>query len=334
MLAHNAEHFGTLPTGEEVRSVTIFNGGCQAKVMSYGASLLELRLDGVGHSVVLGSPTFKPYLTKMRYFGAIVGRVANRIKGGVLTLDGKSHALDRNEEGKQTLHGGGAGTGLRNWHFDHIGADRCSLSCVLEDGEDGFPGLINISVEYRLEENGTLVVDLAAEAEAKTVCNLAHHSYWCLDGAEDCGAHQLWIDADHYLPVDDLKIPTGEVSAVENTGFDFKQARRLNPAHPIDHNFCLNGADAGLRKICQVITENVGLDIYSDQPGLQVYDASAMDTAPYEGHGGRSYGAFAGLALEPQKWPDAQHNAHFPSIILEKGLRYQQRSAFHAYRRT
>lgn len=321
--------FGTTPGGEDVAIVQIRNGGAAANLMTWGASLQDFRLGGVDNALVLGSPDLAPYFGTMRYFGAMVGRVANRIAGGRAMLNGLRLSLDRNENGVTTLHGGQTGTGVVNWRLDRQDETSCRFALDLADGQDGFPGRLALHVTYALEDDGALRIDAEGRSDAPTYCNLAHHSYWNLDGSPDISGHRMVVDAERYLPVDDQLIPTGERAPVDGTRFDFRGPRPVWKAGDalLDHNFCLDHP-GGLAKACTLRTPSVQLDVETTEPGLQVYEGAALDTAPARGHGGSPYGARAGVALEPQGWPDAPNRPDFPSVLLLPGDTYRQTTRF------
>ena len=327
-----AERFGSGPDGETVHRVTLANGGVTARIMTWGAGLTELRLGGTGHSLVLGSSEFAPYLSVMRSFGVIVGRVANRIAGGRAPLNGRMLDLERNENGVTTLHGGERGAGSANWRLDGHDASSCRLSIRLADGQGGFPGNLDLMATYRLEPDGAQTLTVEGRTDAPTFCNPANHAYWNLDGTPDLSGHRLTVHAQTYLPVDSHKIPLGPIQPVDGTRFDFRNARSviLPGDGLLDHNFCLDGG-AALRPACRLEASTIILDVATSEPGLQLYEGAHINTAPFFGHGGQPYGRNAGLAIEPQRWPDAPNHPGFPSILLLPGQTYQQVSRFHAH---
>ena len=244
--------FGRMPDGTPVERVTLRGGGLTAHVLTYGAVVQDLRLDGHDAPLVLGFDSFAPYLTRSPYFGATAGRCANRIRDGHLEMDGKTYQLDRNFLGKHTLHGGAASIGKRLWRMDKTAEDRVRLAITMDDGEMGFPGRVEARVHFALLAGGVFDIVMEAEADAPTLCNLAHHSYFALDGSGTISDHLLRIDAETYLPVDDELIPTGDVRPVDGTGFDFRAPRPVSQAHPIDHNFCLSKARTALRPVARL----------------------------------------------------------------------------------
>lgn len=326
-ISANPSEFGLGPDGSPVQRVTLSNGQLQLKLITWGASIQDLRLDGLDHPLVLGSESFAPYLGSMRYFGAIVGRVANRIAGAATTLEGRGLALDANEKGITTLHGGIEGAGCQNWvlagHDDH----SARFTLMMPDGHMGFPGNLQVLAEYRL--NGMAIeVEITASSDATTLCNFAQHTYWSLDGRPDLSGHELQINADRYLPVDEAQIPLGASVPVAGTGYDFRNPHPVMGRAQIDHNFCLNTGDAQMHEACRLSVEGLELVVETNEPGLQIYDAAGHDTAPDIGLTAAPYGAFSGLAIEPQRWPDAPNKPEYPSVVLRAGETYRQVSRF------
>lgn len=323
------EVFGKLANGEPVHRVRIEGGGLTAWVLDYGALLQDLRLEGHAPPLVLGFSSFAPYPTLSPYFGAIVGRCANRVRRGHLDLDGVTYQLDCNEGGKHTLHGGVCGFGSRLWQIENLQENAVTLSLVSNDGDMGFPGRLVAFVTYTLLPGGILDVTMRASGDAPTLCNLAHHSYFNLDGADSIKDHLLQIDASHYLPVYEDLIPTGEQSAVAGTRFDFTTPRAVGGAFPLDHNYCLSEQAQPLRPVAWLHSTRsaVRMECRTTEPGLQVYDGGGIDIA-LPGLTGSPMGPHAGLALEPQKWPDANHNPGFQQAVLRPGETYRQQSQY------
>ena len=311
--------FGRLPDGQTVQRISISGGGLTAHILTYGATVQDLRLDGVAYPLVLGSPTLLPYLTDFRYFGAIVGRFANRIAGGQFDLDGQTYALNCNDGGVQTLHGGALGAGQLVWTLGAVTPQSVTLTLDMADGHMGFPGNMSVQATYALPGDGALRVEIKARTDAATPCSFAHHGYFNLDAAGSVLDHQLQIDADHYLPVDVGLIPTGQVADVSNTPFDFR-AGRLIGTHGFDHNMCLSQTRQVLRNVAHLRgTSGVALTVSTTEPGLQVYDGQKIPARGLEGLEGRRYGPHGGLALETQIWPDAPNQPEFPNGILRPG---------------
>ncbi|MTD99992.1 galactose-1-epimerase [Paracoccus sp. YIM 132242] len=315
---------GTLSDGRSVDRLTLTGGGLTAQVLTLGATVQDLRMDGVDYPLVLGCPDPADYLDDGLYMGAIVGRFANRIGGARFTLDGCEHRTDPNFRGRHTLHGGSHGTNRHLWTVEQAGEDRAILSLVLPDGDMGFPGTLSIRADITLRE-GALIFDLSAETDAPTPCNLAHHGYFNLDGGGDVRNHRLRVAADRYLPVDGDLIPL-DPAPVQGTRFDFRQARRIEPGE-YDHNFCLSDGPAAPRVVADLTGQSgIRMQIETDQPGLQVYDGVHFGGLP--GLDGRRYDRFAGVALETQGWPDAPNRPDFPPAILRPGEIWRSHTAY------
>lgn len=323
------EEFGTLPSGETVHQLTLTGGGLTAHLLTSGAVLQDLRLEGHDSPLVLGFPDFEPYLSRSPYFGAIAGRCANRIAGGQAVINGARFQLDRNDLGKHCLHGGADSMGKRLWRVEGHGPHHAVMAVTLPDGHMGFPGTMTARITFQLLRGGVLDIDIEAWTDAPTLCNLAHHSYFVLDDGPTISDHLLKVAATGYLPVDDELIPTGEVRDVAGTAFDFRDFAPVGRAHPVDHNFCLSQERAPLRPVAWLksLRSGVTMECRTTEPGLQVYDGAKINI-DLPGLTGRSMNAHAGIALEPQVWPDAVHHDHFPQALLRPEDRYHQHTQF------
>ena len=321
--------FGEMPDGSVVERHRIEGGGLTAHVLSFGAVLQDLRLEGHDAPLVLGFEEFAPYLTDSPYFGATAGRCANRIGEGRFQIDGVPFQVDQNFQERHHLHGGAEGVGTRNWTVESVAADRITLRIELADGEMGYPGNMVARCTFACLEGGVFDVRLSAETDAPTLCNFAHHSYWNLDGGPTTDDHMLQLDADRLTVVDDGFIPTGESRDVAGSRYDFRAMRPIKDEVFIDHNLCLSDARMDLRKIGTLMSQKSGvsMEMRSTEPGCQVYDGFKLDVGP-DGLGGRRYGANAGVALEPQVWPDAVNHDTFPNAVLRPGERYDQHTQF------
>jgi len=321
--------FGTTPDGIDVDLVTIEGGGLTANIMTYGASVQDLRLKDHHAPMVLGFSELTPYLTEGRYFGATVGRFANRISKGKISIDQKLFQLDQNSDGVNTLHGGRSGFSQQVWEIENQGKSHITL--VLHDPHlaMGFPANCKHLCHYELKDDGVLEVIFTTTSDAPTVVSLAHHSYFILDETDDCLNHQLQIDADHYLPVDKQLIPTGTIQSVEDTVYDFRTLKRINTYLTndviYDHNFCLSSQRTELRHVAQIHSEQSGisLNIATTEPGLQFYAAHGLKTVS-NGLQGKPYQAHSGFCLETQIWPDAPNRSNFPNSVLRVGETLQQ----------
>jgi aldose 1-epimerase len=332
--------FGSLD-GEPIYEVAIRCARLEARIISWGAVLRELcapAAEGTGERhFVLGLCTLEDYLTHSRHFGAIAGRFANRIAHGRFELDGTLRRLPLNDHGKHSLHGGGAGFGRRPWRLAAHDASAATLSLVSPDGDNGYPGTVFATCTYRLLEPATLRIELTAIADAPTPLNLAPHSYFNLDGSPDIRDHELDIAADFYTPVDEEGVPTGEITPVHSTQYDFRTPRSLRLLDSsvggvrYDINFVLRQphvAVHGVRSLQHAATlrapsSDVSLELWTTAPGLQLYDGHKLDV-PVPGLAGVRYGRCAGLCLEPQYFPDSPNHPNFPNTILRPGTVFQQ----------
>ncbi|MDX1742124.1 MAG: aldose epimerase family protein [Ruegeria sp.] len=321
--------FGTLPDGTPVEQVSIVGGGLTAHILTYGATVQDLRLDGLEHPLVLGAPELEPYLGSMTYFGAIVGRFANRIADGRFSIGGTKHHVPANWLGRHALHGGPVGTGQKVWRIGALTTDSLRLDLTLPDGDMGFPGEMSVSAQFFLGGDGDLAIDIQAQTDAPSPCSFAHHGHFNLDGGADITNHLLQIDAQSYLPVDDDLIPTGEVAAVAGTRFDFRTARKLG-SRGIDHNFCLSNGRLPLRPVVELRSSKSGISmcVETTEPGLQIYDGAYIPKEGLLGLDDRLYGPFAGIAMETQSWPDAPNRPDFPSSILRPGETYSHQTRY------
>jgi aldose 1-epimerase len=304
----------------------------EARILTYGASLCELRLADIPYSLVLGFPDAKDYHMQSGHFGAIAGPVA----GGTATLDGKILSFEKNENNLNTLHGGAAGTGRLIWSIAEQSQASVRLTLRLPDGYLGFPGPMRFSCHYHVTDTAELILSLTAEADQKSFCNLASHPYFCLDETDDFRHHSLQIKTGHYLPITDEKIPTGSIDSVSNTAFDYRFNRRLDSLisgeeKPIDHCFYWNHDKSKplvmLRERATLISNHSGISmiVMSDQPGLQFYTGHGIKDGLI-GHDGKRYAPFSGLCLEAQAFPDAPNQPHFPSIEITPDKPYHQQT--------
>lgn len=309
-----------------IEARTISGGGLTARILSWGATLQSLVPNWQDFSVIVGAQDPAAYRAELLYFGAIVGPVANRIADGRFTLDGRAFTLDRNEAGRTTLHGGAKGFGERNWGIIDAGPDFVTLQIVYPDGLCGFPGPITTAVTYRLPGDGVLEIEIAGHAAADALFNPAFHGYWNLDGGPDILDHRLTVAADRYTPVDDRLIPLGEAATVADTAFDYRTAQPI--AKDIDHNLCTGQERGPIRHVATLEGTKNRLTLATTEPGLQVYAAANSPSGAWAGLSGKPFGPNAGIALEPQLWPDAPNNPGFPSARIAAGEPITQLSRF------
>lgn len=351
--APSVRSFGALPDGRVAHLYTLaVPGGWQATITDYGAILTSLCVPVRGEpgktvDVVLGFDSLDGYLKGHPYFGAICGRVANRIAGGRFTLDGKEFHLATNN-GPHHLHGGTVGFDKLLWkgtpRVDATGP-AVDFEVVSPAGDEGYPGAVAVRVTYRLTRDGELWVEMSATTDAPTLVNLVHHSYWNLagQGAGTIHDQDLTVFADRYLPVDSGGIPTGELAAVEGTPFDLRSDRglavrlgdRLSQLPPsddgkspggIDHNFLIRDwqPDGGLRPAALLRDPQSGraMSILTDQPGIQVYTGNFLDGS-LTGKDGAVYAKQAAICLETQTYPDSAHHPEWPTQRLDPGQVYR-----------
>ena len=325
-------HFGRID-GEDIAEVALSNGaGMALRLLSWGATLrsLEVPVAGRPREVTLGFDTMGGYDRNRGHFGAIAGRVANRIRDARFTLDGREHRLTPNNLGRHCLHGGGGpfAFGERNWRVvAHDGASA-TLALNAAPGDGGFPGEVDVFATYRLGAGRDLSLDIEARSDAATVIKLAQHSYFNLAGAGDVLDHRLQIEADFFTPTDSELMPTGEVLGVSGTPLDFRSARSIRNGAPhrgYDNHFVLRGQAGLLRRAATLCVPDLAMDVWTTEPGLQIYDAGGIAEGT-QGIGGRIYGPHAGFCLECQNFPDAPNQPHFPSTILRPGQIYRQRT--------
>ncbi len=334
--------FGRLKDGQEVFEYTLQNTrGMQVKLITYGGIITSIRVpDRVGRlaNVALGFDNLAQYADEHPYFGAITGRYANRIAGGQFVLDGVAYALAKNA-GSHSLHGGAVGFDKRVWQAqERDGA--VELRYRSPDGEEGYPGALDVAVRYGLDDDNALRIAYTAETDAPTVLNLTNHSYFNLlgEGEGTIYNHILTLNADRYTPTDLAQIPSGEIAPVAGTPFDFRIPKAIGPgqrsahaqivrAKGYDHNFvlCRDGLSLGELGFAARVYEPVCgriMEVWTSQPGIQFYAGNVLDTT-LVGSSGRLYRQSDGLALETQHFPDSPNQPHFPSTVLRPGERFQ-----------
>ena len=330
-MAASSEVWGETAEGQTVTRVMLRGSGLCANILTWGAVVQDLRLEEHEAPLVLGFEQFDYYPEHSPYFGAIAGRVANRIAHGRFKIDGKSHQVDTNIQGKHTLHGGTEGVGKRNWQVADLGTSHVILTLDDPDGAMGFPGTCRHSCSYTLKDDATLHIALTTTTDTPTIANLAPHSYFTLNGGQDVRGHALRVDAEHYLPLDNDLIPVGEIMPVADTALDFRKSRfiRAEMDGKYDHNYCLSDHRRALREVARLRNDDNGLSmtVSTTEPGLQVYTGSKLNIQ-VPGLHGQHYEAFAGVALEPQLWPDAPNHEGFPNAVLRPDEESRQVSTF------
>ncbi|MEM9428250.1 MAG: aldose epimerase family protein [Pseudomonadota bacterium] len=313
--------------GREVREARLESGAARVAVLSYGAVIRDWRVAAAGREVpcVLGFPDVAAYPAHSKSFGIIAGRVANRIAGARFPLNGEIVQLQPNE-GRTHLHGGPIGLGKRIWEMEADGAGVL-LRYDSPDGEMGYPGRVLFEVRLRLD-GPRLAFEMRGAPDRPTPINLAQHNYYNLNGQGDTRGHRLRIAASRYTPVDAELIPTGEMASVAGMHLDFRAPAPVDPAGDgIDLNLVLDERDTRQEAAVLASPESgLRLSLFTDQPGLQLFNAPRMEIA-VPGHDGARYGAFGGICLEPQHFPDSPNKPDWASILATPERPYVQRLA-------
>jgi len=338
-----------------IRLYTLKNkNGIEVKITNFGATITSiLTPDRKGHfaDIVLGYDSADDYLNAVEkpYFGAIVGRYGNRIANGAFNLDGNTYQLAKNDNNANHLHGGILGFDKVVWKAEGIsGPDGqgLKLSYRAKDGEDGYPGNLDITVTYLLNDANELSIRYEGVTDKPTPVNLTNHSYFNLagEGAGTVLDHELQINSESFTPVDAAAIPTGEIKAVKGTAFDFRKTKKIgrdiganDPQLTIgprgyDHNFVLDEAahEDGRPVLCARATESGSgriLEVLTTEPGVQFYSGNFLD-GRLKGKSGQPYVQYSGFCLETQHFPDGPNHAHFPNTILRPGEKYQSVTIF------
>jgi aldose 1-epimerase len=337
-----SEHFGTMPEGCEIRLCTLTNNqGMEAGIINFGGIIAKLKVPdrhGKLEDVVVGHDTLQGYLDRSRFFGALIGRYANRIARGRFVLNGAEYSLGINN-GVNHLHGGFKGFDKVVWRPEQID-QGLRLTYLSQDGEEDYPGNLRAQVTYSLTEANELRLEYEAETDRDTIVNLTNHSYLNLAGEGTILDHELTIEADAFTPVDKTLIPTGEIRGVKATPMDFTSpiaiGARINDndeqlefAGGYDHNFVLRTAGAGLQKAANLYDPKSGrvLEIFTTQPGLQFYSGNFLDGS-IVGKAGHAYVKYSGCCLETQHFPDSPNHPQFPSTVLRPGEMYRHTTVF------
>ena len=328
--------FGKTTDGTPVEIYTLKDGSIEARIMTYGGIVVSLRTpdrEGKVADVVLGHDSVQGYEPNPPYFGAIVGRYANRIAHGEFKLDGKTYNLPKNN-GENTLHGGTVGFNQAVWKANEI-ANGVELTHVSPDGDQGFPGKLSVTVRYTLAGN-TLRIEYSATTDKDTVVNLTNHSYFNLagQGNGDILQHELRIDGSRFTPVDATLIPTGELRPVEGTPFDFRKLtpigarihqdnQQLQYGKGYDLNWVLDTPEGKLGEAAEAYDPASGrvLQVFTTEPGVQFYSSNFLDGS-IKGKAGVAYGQRSAFCLETQHFPDSPNHPSFPTTELKPGQHF------------
>lgn len=343
----NSKVFGRLPDGRDVTQFSLSNeSGMEVRLLNYGGIITHLFVpdrNGKPADVVLGFDSLEPYLTDSPYFGALIGRFGNRIAGGRFTLSGVEYALDQND-GENHLHGGVEGFDKKLWDAETFEDQRgvgVRLMLVSPEGDQGYPGTLNVTVDYCLTSDNRLVTEYSATTDKATPVNMTQHSYFNLAGAGTVREHKLTLNASQYTPVNENLIPEGELVNVKGTAFDFTstkaigadidrddtQLKRANGGY--DHNFIVQrDGVTGEALAAKAYDPQSGrkLEVWTEEPCFQLYTGNFLDGST-EGKGVKHvrHGAFC---VEPQHFPDSPNQDRFPSVILRPGERYHTQMSF------
>ena len=329
--------FGKLSTGEEVYLFEMKNSsGAYVEIINFGGAIRSIVVpdkNGVLGDVALGYDTAEGYEKQDKYIGALIGRHGNRIEDARFRLGHRKYSLAKND-GRNSLHGGIKGFDKKLWDAS-VDGETLVLKYTSPDGEEGFPGKLDVTVKYTFDDENSLKIDYSAESDADTVCNLTNHCYFNLDG-EGSGlilGHLLRIYASHFTVGNNECLPTGYVAKVEGTPLDFtdfhvvgeridEKHEQLLFGHGYDHNFCPDGE--GFRRMATLVAEKSGrtMDVYSDLPGIQFYSGNALNGLPPLGKGGKVIERRSGLCLETQFYPNAMRFDNFEKPVLRKGERW------------
>ena len=336
--------FGKMPDGTPVKLFTLHNAkGLTAKVMSYGAVLVELQAPdrtGALTNVILGTDNLEQYLKGFPASAAVIGRVANRIAKARFTLDGVEYKLAANN-GPNHLHGGRKGFAQALWLGKGLPGDGHSAAVqftyLSKDGEEGYPGNLNVSVTYTLTDENELRLDYEATTDKATPVNLSNHGYFNLAGFGQVHEHELWLATERYTLADDQLIPTGEIASVKGTPLDFTSptpiGAHIDQLKPklsgYDHNFVLESDGKSPRLAARVVEPRSGrvLEMRTTEPGVQLYTGNHLD-GKQAGIGGVFYPHHGGFCLETQHYPDSVNHPGFPSTILRPGQIFRSTTVF------
>jgi len=339
--------FGKMPDGREIGLYTLTNRhGVQVGITNYGGKVLSLLVPdrrGKLADVVLGFDSLAPYLGKEPHFGTLIGRFANRIAGGRFLLEGVEYQLPLNRT-PNTLHGGMEGFDRKVWAAREVAGNSpaIDLSYLSPDGEEGFPGNLEVRAVYTLTDANELRLDYTATTDKTTVVNLTNHSYFNLagQGNGDILSHLMMINADQFTPTDSEQTPTGEIRSVASTPFDFRGptaiGARIDQDDPqlkfgrgYDHNFVLNHNREDLVLAARVVEPESGrvLEVLTTQPGVQLYTGNFLDGS-LRGKDGKVYPYRSAFCLETQHFPDSPNHPNFPSTVLKPGQTYQETAVF------
>lgn len=329
--------FGNTADGQKISLFTLTNAsGNVLQLTNYGAIITKVEVPdrtGKKANVMLAFPKLEGYLERHPYFGATVGRYANRIAGGKFQIDGKTYTLVTNNAPNH-LHGGTVGFDKKVWSAETKQTDKAlvvTFRTTSADGEEGYPGLLDVTAEYTWSNDNELTFAFTATTDKSTVVNLTNHGYWNLNGAGSGNIldTELQLSCDKYLSVDDTLIPTGQLTSVEGTPLDFRQMHKLGERIDVlsqtkgyDHCFVVNGPAGTLRPAARAVDPRSGrvMEVFTTQPGVQLYTGNHLSGTPSSG----GFGQHDGFCLETQHFPDSPNKPEFPTTLLKPGETYRE----------
>lgn len=331
MNEENRTLFGHMPDGTAVGEIALNDGAVSCGIITYGGALRSLTVpdrEGRPVDVVLGFDALEDYRNQDKYLGALIGRYANRIGGSRFTLEGKEYPLRAND-GPNHLHGGPLGFHQKLWQVRSQTRSSVSLSLLSPDGEEGYPGNLEVTVTYTLRDRA-LEIGYRARSSRTTLCNLTNHAYFNLSGHGSGAVDGQYIQllSDRYTPVDGGLIPTGAVEEVEGTPMDLRTLQPIG-GREYDHNWAVSGWDGSLRPAARAWSPDTGIfmETLSTMPGIQFYTGNFLDGCP-QGKGGVSYGKHGAFCLETQYYPDSPNHPAFPSPVLKAGEVYEGKTIY------
>ncbi len=333
-------YFGAMPNGQKSSLYTLKNtNGMSVKIADFGATIVSISVpdkNGIIDDITHGCNNLEDYLKGVPYFGATIGRYGNRIANGEFKLDGITYNLEKNN-GINTLHGGKTGFDKVIWKANIIEGNEPSIvfTHTSPDRDQGFPGQLTVEAKFTLSDDNSLTIKYTAKTDKTTILNITNHSYFNLSGNTNIMEHQIQINADKYLPVNNNIVPTGEIESVKNTPFDFTDFHaigdRINETsneqivlgEGYDHCFVINGTSNDLKKAATAYDPNSGriLEVFTTEPGIQFYTANHLD-GTIIGKKGEVYSYRSAFCLETQHFPDSPNHPNFPSTILNPNETY------------
>ncbi|MCI6927194.1 aldose epimerase family protein [Butyricicoccus porcorum] len=335
------EHFGTTGEGMPVERFWLTEGAYAVAVLTLGGIIQSVKVpnrEGIATDIALGFDSVQDYEAQTCYIGALLGRCANRIARGELSVGGNQFSLAWNDNGVCHLHGGVSGFDRKLWHAD-ISDAGLVLRCTSPDGEEGYPGELQVSVTYQLAD-GALSLTYRAESTKDTLCNLSNHAYFNLSGhnAGSIGQQQIQVFADTYAVKNLHSVPTGEIQHVQDTPLDLRAPHRfaehwddpfgqIQSARGYDHHYFIDGT--GMRPFARVYAEDTGImmEVESDLPGMQLYSGNYLEQLPV-GKNGAVYDMRSGFAIETQYAPNAVHCPNFAAPVLRSGEQYAHTTVY------